>query len=62
MPGYHLPCFAGAVTEIYARHGLEVEIIDPEPGPDNVRAVAEGRYDVCLTSVAHFLRAKARRP
>lgn len=35
---------------------------DPDPGPDNVRAVAAGRYDFCLTSAAHFLRAKATDP
>lgn len=58
MPGYHLPYFTAAATRIYARHGLEVEIVDPFPGPDNIRAVAAGRYDFCLTSVAHFLRAK----
>jgi ABC-type nitrate/sulfonate/bicarbonate transport system substrate-binding protein len=36
-----------------------VELVDPEPGPDNVRAVAAGRYDLCLTSVAHYLNAQA---
>ncbi|MFN2489503.1 MAG: ABC transporter substrate-binding protein [Actinomycetota bacterium] len=57
MPGYHLPYFTAAAKNTYTRHGLEVEIVYPEPGPDNIRAVAQGRYDVCLTSVAHFLRA-----
>ena len=62
MPGYHLPCFAGNTAGIFRRHGLAVEIVDPEPGPDNILAVDAGRYDLCLTSVAHFLGAKRRRP
>jgi ABC-type nitrate/sulfonate/bicarbonate transport system substrate-binding protein len=57
MPGYHLPCFA-AGCQSGAKSSLELEIVEPEPGPANVRAVAQGQYDFCLTSVAHFLRAK----
>ena len=62
MPGYHLPCFAGIAQGIFRRHGLDVEITDPEPGPDNILSVDAGRYDLCLTSVAHFLNAKLRKP
>src|SRR5919202_2452604 len=62
MPGYHLPLFAAAATGIWERHGLEVELVDPYPGPANARAAAMGRYDACLTSVAHFLHAKAEEP
>src|ERR671932_909622 len=62
MPGYHLPLFAAAVDGIWERHGLDVEIVDPYPGPANARAAAMGRYDVCLTSVAHYLRAQAEEP
>lgn len=62
MPGYHLPYFTAAATGLYDRHGLDVEIVYPEPGPDNIRAVAAGRYDVCLTSVAHFLKALSEEP
>jgi ABC-type nitrate/sulfonate/bicarbonate transport system substrate-binding protein len=62
MPGYHLPCFAGITDGIFRRYGLDVEIVDPEPGPDNILAVDAGRYDLCLTSVAHFLNAKRRQP
>ena len=62
MPGYHLPCFAAVTQGIFHRHGLEVEIVDPEPGPDNILAVDAGRYDLCLTSVAHFLGAKRLEP
>lgn len=62
IPGYQLPCFAGVTQDIFLRHGLSIEIVDPEPGPANVRAVAEGRHDLCLTSVAHFLAARAQDP
>lgn len=62
LPGYHLPCFAGNTGDIFARHGLSVRIVDPEPGPANVAAVAAGRRDLCLTSVAHFLDAKRQDP
>ena len=58
MPGYHLPYFTAEAKGIYASYGLEVDIVDPEPGADNVRAVAARRYDACLTSAAYFLRAK----
>lgn len=36
---------------------MAVEILDPAPGPDNVRRVAAGGADVCLTSVVHYLSA-----
>lgn len=62
MPGYHLPYFTAVAKGLYGRHGLEVEIVYPEPGPDNIKAVAAGRYDLCLTSVAHFLRAATEEP
>jgi NitT/TauT family transport system substrate-binding protein len=62
MPGYHLPLFAAAVSGIWERHRLGVELVEPYPGPANARAAAMGRYDACLTSVAHFLRAKAEEP
>jgi NitT/TauT family transport system substrate-binding protein len=59
MPGYHLPLYAGEAHGIWKRHGLDIVLVDPEPGPANAAAVAAGRYDACLTSVAHFVRAKA---
>jgi ABC-type nitrate/sulfonate/bicarbonate transport system substrate-binding protein len=62
MPGYHLPCFAGGEDDIFARHGLSVRIFDPEGGPANPAAVAAGRLDLCLTSVAHFMAAKREDP
>jgi len=36
-----------------------VEILDPAGGPDNVLRVAAGEADFCLTSVAHYLTARA---
>ncbi|MEY2514118.1 MAG: NitT/TauT family transport system substrate-binding protein [bacterium] len=62
MPGYHLPCFAGGDDDIFERHGLSIRIFDPEGGPANPAAVAAGRLDLCLTSVAHFLAAKRENP
>lgn len=62
IPGYQLPCFAGMTQDIFRGHGLRVELVDPEPGPVNVHAVAAGRQDLCLTSVAHFLNARAEDP
>jgi hypothetical protein len=47
---------------LFAKHGLEVEILEPAPGPANVERVASGAVDFCLTSVSHFLRAQQRRP
>jgi NitT/TauT family transport system substrate-binding protein len=43
-----------------AEYGLDVEILDPAPGPENVRRVANGGADFCLTSVTHYLRARAQ--
>lgn len=39
---------------------MDVEILDPAPGPDNVRRVASGGADFCLTSVLHYARARAQ--
>ena len=60
LPGYHLPYLAAATNGLFAEHGLEVELRDPEGGPENVRRVAEGDGDFCLTSVAHYLTARSR--
>lgn len=62
IPGYQLPCFAGVTQHIFRGHGLRVQVVDPEPGPENIRAVAAGRQDLCLTSVAHFLKARGDDP
>lgn len=40
--------------------GFDVELLDPEGGPENVQRVAEGEADFCLTSVAHYLTARHR--
>lgn len=45
---------------LFARHGLDVELLDPAPGPENVRSVAAGEADVCVTSVLHYLTALDR--
>ena len=62
IPGYQLPCFAGLTRDVFARNGLGVTLLDPLPGPANIRAVAAGERDFCLTSVAHFLKAKSEDP
>lgn len=33
-------------------------MLDPAPGPENVRRVAAGEADVCVTSVLHYLTAR----
>ncbi|MBW3650716.1 MAG: ABC transporter substrate-binding protein [Actinobacteria bacterium] len=60
MPGYHLPFLAAATSGLFAEQNLEVEILEPAPGPDNVRRVAAGGSDFCLTSVVHYLTARAQ--
>ena len=44
---------------LFAEHGLDVEILDPSGGPDNVARVASGGSDFALTSVNHYLSAVA---
>lgn len=60
MPGHHLPYLAAAADGLFADHGLDIEVLDPAPGPENVRRVASGGSDFCLTSVAHYLTARDR--
>ncbi len=60
LPGYHLPYLAAAATGLFGKFGFEVELLDPDGGPANVRRVADGGADFCLTSVAHYLNARAR--
>lgn len=62
LPGYHLPYVGGAQRGLFARHGIEVEILEPAPGPANVERVSSGALDFCITSVAHLLNAKNRTP
>jgi NitT/TauT family transport system substrate-binding protein len=62
LPGYHLPYYAAAASGVFDRRGLEVELVDPEPGPENARAVAAGRNHACLTSTTHYLKARATDP
>ncbi|MDQ3896786.1 MAG: ABC transporter substrate-binding protein [Actinomycetota bacterium] len=44
---------------MFASFDLEVDILDPAPGPENVKRVAAGGADFCLTSVTHYLTARA---
>jgi NitT/TauT family transport system substrate-binding protein len=60
LPGYHLPYLAAAASGLFADFGFDVELLDPEGGPANVQRVADGGADFCLTSVAHYLNARAR--
>lgn len=42
---------------LFAQYGLDVEILEPAPGPANVARVASGGTEFCLTSVSHFMKA-----
>jgi NitT/TauT family transport system substrate-binding protein len=63
LPGYHLPYYAAATRgNEFARYGLEVDLLDSEPSLENIRAVATGRKDACLTSTTYYLKAKSADP
>lgn len=55
-----MPYIAAAASGLFAEFGLDVELMEPAPGPENVRRVAAGGSDFCLTSVTHYLRARAQ--
>src|SRR5215467_1547976 len=55
-----MPYIAAAANGLFAEYGFEVELMEPAPGPENVRRVAAGGSDFCLTSVTHYLRARAQ--
>lgn len=44
---------------LFAEQGVDVEILDPSGGPDNVARVGAGASDFALTSVQHYLSARA---
>ena len=44
---------------LFAEHGIDVEILDPSGGPDNAVRVGGGDSDFALTSVQHYLSARA---
>ena len=44
---------------LFADHGLDVDILEPSGGPDNVVRVGAGESDFALTSVNHYLSARA---
>jgi NitT/TauT family transport system substrate-binding protein len=60
MPGHHLPYLAAAADGLFAEYGLDVDVLDPASGPENVRRVATGGSEFCLTSVGHYLTARER--
>ena len=62
MPNSYLPQLAARAGGIYEAHGLEVELVEPEPGPGNIAAVGRGDYDLCLTSVPYYLWARDEDP
>ena len=59
LPGYHLPYVAATSNGLFADFNVDVDLLDPAGGPENIRQVAEGDADFCLTSVAHYLHARA---
>lgn len=48
---------AGVAKGLFARQDLSVSLLEPEGGPDNIRRVAEGGADACITSVNHYINA-----
>src|ERR671930_141930 len=48
MPGYHLPLFAAAAGRIFEEHGLEVELVDPFPGPAKFVFMVTKRPHLCV--------------
>ncbi len=44
---------------LFAEQGVDVEILDPSGGPDNIVRVGAGDSDFALTSVQHYLSARA---
>lgn len=59
MPGYHLPFFGALASGLFAEFDLDVEILDPPPGPDmNIsHRVAAGGADFSLTGLTYHLLA-----
>lgn len=62
MPNSYLPQLAARAEAIYERHGIAVDLVEPEPGPASPAAVGRGEYDVCLTSVPYYLWARDEQP
>lgn len=66
MSGLHLPAFAAAEGGLFAEHGIEVEFVDLLHASDQSLegfatrplAVAAGRADFALTSVAYLMAAQ----
>lgn len=62
MPNSYLPQLAARAGGMYERHGVAVELVEPELGPMSAVAVGRGDYDVCLTSVPYYLWARDENP
>ncbi len=62
MPNSYLPQLAARALGIYEAHGLDIEIVEPAPGPDNALAAGRGDYDLCMSSVAYYLWARDEEP
>ena len=60
-PGYHMPYLRAAADGVFAAYGLDVELMEPAGGHDNILRVADGGADFCLTSLEYFVEACARR-
>lgn len=54
-----MPQFAAAADDLFGDYGLDVEIIDSAPRAANIRRVAAGGADFCITSVQHYLTARS---
>lgn len=50
---------AAVADGLFAEYELDVEILDPVPRAANVRRVAAGGAEFCLTSVHHYLTARS---
>lgn len=54
-----MPQFAAFQTDLFADHGLDVELIESAPRAANIRRVAAQSADFCTTSVQHYLTARS---
>lgn len=50
--------FTAGADGLFASRSLDIDILGPPGGPDNILRVAKGEADFCLTSVHHYLTAR----
>lgn len=60
LPGYSLPYVAAASNGLFADLGLDVQLLEPPGSIENIERVRSGEVDFCMTSVTHYLTARAR--